>query len=123
MKKVIFLLFFSSILLSGCALPFANMTVASTKNFYINSGKLITGNRVTGEDYYPIFLIFRLGQPSMQAAMMRAIDTNKCAVGLTNVEVKYTNMILFGHDGYSVTGNLLLDPTLSGCGSLKNDYE
>ncbi|HGY5111365.1 MULTISPECIES: hypothetical protein [Citrobacter] len=105
--------------LSGCSQRVADLTVASTKNYNMNGGQFVTGNRVTGEDSSAI-VIFPLGMPNVKEAADRAIEQNRCAVGLTNVVVEqYVYAFLFGVQGFTVEGNLVLDKTLPGCFNAK----
>lgn len=46
-----------SLALSGCAVRMADLTVASTKNYNLNSNKFVKGERVTGVDTVPVFQI------------------------------------------------------------------
>lgn len=103
------------LLVSGCTVRVADLTVGSTKNLNLNSGKLVKGVRVTGEDSYPVIL-FPLGIPNVKTAMDRAIEKNKCAVGLTDVVVTQLNhSFLFGSIGLKVEGDLLIDQGKDGC--------
>lgn len=55
MKKVIALAL-GALLLSGCTVRVADLTVASTKNYNLNGGKFYKGKRVTAEDSYPVII-------------------------------------------------------------------
>ncbi|WP_259678784.1 hypothetical protein, partial [Klebsiella pneumoniae] len=85
MKKVIALAL-GALLLSGCTVRVADLTVASTKNYNLNGGKFYKGKRVTAEDSYPV-IIFPLGIPNVKTAADRAIEKDRCAVGLSDVVV------------------------------------
>lgn len=62
-----------ALLLSGCTVRVADLTVASTKNYNLNGGKFYKGKRVTAEDSYPV-IIFPLGIPNVKTAADRAIE-------------------------------------------------
>lgn len=46
--------------LSGCSQRVADLTVASTKNYNMNGGQFVTGNRVTGEDSSAIVIFCQM---------------------------------------------------------------
>ena len=115
MKKIKIILSCAALLLSGCTVRVADLTVASTKNYNLNSGKFIKGERVKAEDSYPV-IIFPTGIPNVKTAADRAIEKNKCAVGLTDVVVNQLNhAFLFGKIGLEVEGDLIIDRALPGC--------
>ena len=104
-------------IISGCTVRVADMTVASTKNYNINSSTFVKGARVIGEDNYPV-IIFPFGIPNMKTAMDVAIQKDKCAVGLSDVVMSQLNhSLLVGLVGYRVEGDLIIDTTLPGCAS------
>lgn len=109
MKKLILGLALSTMFLSGCAVRMADLTVASTKNYNLNSNNFVKGQRVIGEDTIPVFL-FPLGVPNMKTAMDKAIEKNKCAVALTDVVVSQLNYVfIVGKVGYRVEGTEVID--------------
>nr|WP_205298847.1 MULTISPECIES: hypothetical protein [Pantoea] len=109
------MLLLSMVALSGCSMRVADLTVASTKNMNLNSNGFIIGKRVTGIDRVPI-IILPIGYPNVKEATDRAIETDKCAVGLTDVVVDENGFyLLFGFDGFNVKGNLIIDKNLPGC--------
>ena len=116
MKKLGLLLTSVAMLtISGCTVRVADLTVGSTKNFDLNSGNLVKGARVTGEDSYPVF-IFPFGIPNVKTAMDKAIATEKCAVGLTDLVVTQLNhSFLIGSIGMRVEGDLIIDKNKAGC--------
>ncbi|CAN7415645.1 hypothetical protein [Pseudomonas sp. GL-B-26] len=115
MKKAAIAILLSTVIASGCTIRVADMTVASTKNFNLNSSKFIKGSRVTGEDYVPVIL-FPIGLPNLKTAMDEAIQQDKCAVGLTDVVMTSLNRsFLFGAIGYRVEGDLVIDTARPGC--------
>lgn len=78
-------------------------------------GKFYKGKRVTAEDSYPV-IIFPLGIPNVKTAADRAIEKDRCAVGLSDVVVTQLNhSFLFGKIGLRVEGNLVIDRSLPGC--------
>jgi len=100
---------------SGCTVRVADLTVASTKNFDLNSGHLVQGQRVIGEDSYPVIL-FPTGIPNVKTAMDRAIDSEKCAVGLSDLVVTQLNhSFIVGSIGMRVEGDLIIDTEKKGC--------
>jgi hypothetical protein len=114
MKKLI-LIVAGAILLSGCTVRVADLTVASSKNYNLNSTQFVKGKRVTAEDTYPVIL-FPTGIPNVKTAIDRAIEQDRCAVGLTDMVVSQLNhAFIFGKIGVRVEGNLLLDRTVAGC--------
>ena len=116
MKNQKLILVLCVIALSGCTLRMADMTVASTKNYNINASYFEKGKRVIGEDTYPVSL-FPLGIPNVKEAIDRAIEQDRCAVGLSDVVISQLNhAFLIGQIGYRVEGNLIIDPTQPGCG-------
>ena len=114
MKKVLAVVL-SALVLSGCSIRVADLTVGSTKNYNINGNKFVTGPRVTAEDSYPVIL-FPTGIPNMKTAIDRAIEKDKCAVGLSNVVITQLNhAFIFGKIGIRAEGNLIIDRSLPGC--------
>ncbi|ELF1741395.1 TPA: hypothetical protein ACP48G_003797 [Klebsiella pneumoniae] len=114
MKKVIALAL-GALLLSGCTVRVADMTVGSTKNYNLNAAKFVKGKRVVGEDKVPV-VIFPLGLPNVKTAMDRAIEKDKCAVGLSDVVVsELLHSFLFGQVGYRVEGTQIIDQSQPGC--------
>ncbi len=114
MKKILAVAL-GALLLSGCTVRVADMTVGSTKNYNLNAAKFEKGARVTGEDKAPI-VIFPLEIPNVKTAMDRAIEKDKCAVGLSDVVISQLNhAFLFGTFGFRVEGNLIIDKTMPGC--------
>ena len=67
----------STVIMSGCAVRMADMTIASSKNYNLNSNNFVKGERVQGEDTAPV-VVFPLGSPNMKTAIDRAIEKNKC---------------------------------------------
>ncbi|CAI2437389.1 Uncharacterised protein [Serratia ficaria] len=67
------------------------------------------------EDSYPV-IIFPTGFPNMKTAIDKAIEKDKCAVGLSNVVITQLNhSFLFGKIGVRAEGNLIIDRSLPGC--------
>jgi hypothetical protein len=115
MKKLAFTLILGSLIVSGCTIRVADLTVGSTKNYNINSTEFIKGPRVTGEDTYPVIL-FPLGIPNMKTAIDKAIEKDECAVGLSDLVISQLNhSFLIGSIGYRAEGNLIIDRGLPGC--------
>lgn len=110
----------STALLTGCSIPVADMTLASTKNISINSNTqhdFHKGLHVDGSDSVPI-VIFPLGQPSVKKAIDTAISHDSCAVGLTDLRITqftYGLIPVAGVTGYKVEGDLLIDKALPEC--------
>ncbi|MCY1271079.1 hypothetical protein D9M68_317210 [compost metagenome] len=104
--------------LNGCTMRIADLTVASSKNVNLNSGALTEGRRVTGSDSVPVIL-FPLGFPNMEEAIDRAIEKDKCAVGLSDVVIgQEAFAFIVGYQAINVEGNLLIDAAKPGCGGL-----
>lgn len=115
MKKAALALILGAVVVSGCTVRVADMTVGSTKNYNINAAKFVKGKRVTGEDTYPVIL-FPLGIPDVKTAMDNAIEQDKCAVALSDIVVSQLNdSFLVGSIGYRIEGNLVIDTTQPGC--------
>lgn len=116
MKKIpLLMLSIGALIMSGCTVRVADLTVGSTKNFDLNSGQLVKGERVTAEDSYPV-IIFPFGIPNVKTAMDKAIETNKCAVGLSDLVVSQLNhSFLIGSIGIRVEGDLIIDKSRQGC--------
>lgn len=115
MKKAVLAVIAAAAVISGCTVRVADMTVASTKNYNINSSKFVKGARVIGEDNYPV-IIFPTGIPNMKTAMDHAIQKDECAVGLTDVVMSQLNhSFLFGMIGFRVEGDLIIDTSRPGC--------
>ncbi|MFV0574791.1 MAG: hypothetical protein ACK5NC_05165 [Vibrio sp.] len=114
MKKIL-LACLGLALLSGCSARLTDMTLASTKSVNLNSGELVTGQRVKTEDMYPVFIL-PLGKPDMKNAIDKAIESDKCAIALSDVVVTSINhSFLIGQFGLEVEGNLILDKSRPGC--------
>ncbi|WP_286776488.1 MULTISPECIES: hypothetical protein [Pseudomonas] len=115
MKKAVLAVIAAAAIVSGCTVRVADMTVASTKNYNLNSSKFVKGARVIGEDNYPV-IIFPTGIPNMKTAMDHAIQKDECAVGLTDVVMSQLNhSFLFGMIGFRVEGDLIIDTSRPGC--------
>ncbi|GEA02564.1 hypothetical protein KUL17_14610 [Alteromonas sp. KUL17] len=116
MKKAFFsLVILSALFSSGCAQRVADFTLASTKNIDINKGDFVKGPRVKGEDSKPV-IIFPLGIPNVKEAADKAIESDKCAVGLTDVTAdSVVFSFLIGYIAYEVEGDLVIDKNISGC--------
>lgn len=101
---------------SGCTTRVADLTIASTKNINLNSGAFSDGRRVTGSDSVPVVL-FPLGQPNVKEAIDRAVEKDKCAVGLSDVVINQEVFaFIFGMVQFTVEGNLIVDNGKPGCG-------
>lgn len=114
MKKIVAIAL-GTLLLSGCSVRYADMTVGSTKNYNINSNNFSIGKRVSAEDMHPV-IFFPMGIPNMKTAIDRAIEQDQCAVGLSNLVITNVNhSFIFGQFGVKVEGNLIIDKSLPGC--------
>ncbi|WP_241609716.1 hypothetical protein [Rosenbergiella australiborealis] len=115
MKKMLALAVLSVAVLSGCSSRVADLTIASTKNYNINSNHFVKGARVTGDDSAPV-VIFPLGIPNVKTAIDRAIEKNKCSVALSDLVVtQYNHSFLFGRFGFLVEGTEIIDRSQPGC--------
>lgn len=103
------------IMLAGCSSRVADLTVASTKNYNLNSNNFIKGARVTAEDAAPVVL-FPLGIPNVKTAIDRAIEKNRCSVALSDVVVtQFNHSFLIGKFGFIVEGTEIIDRAQPGC--------
>lgn len=101
--------------LTGCSNRVADLTVASTKNYNLNSNNFVKGARVTGEDSAPVVL-FPLGIPNVKTAIDRAIEKNRCSVALGDLVVtEYNHSFIFGKFGFIVEGTSIIDRSQPGC--------
>ena len=100
---------------SGCAVRIADLTVASTKNYNLNSNQFVKGERVRADGSVPVIL-FPLGIPDMKTAMDKAIEKNNCSVALTDVVITSLNYaFLVGKIGYRVEGTQVIDTSQPHC--------
>lgn len=101
--------------LSGCSIRMLDLTVASTKNYNLNSNQFEKGERVKAVHAVPVVII-PLGHVNIKTAVDRAIEQNPCAVALADVVVTTLNQsFFFGRVGYRVEGNLILDRAQPNC--------
>ncbi|WP_312963911.1 hypothetical protein [Stutzerimonas nitrititolerans] len=115
MKKTALIIILGAVIASGCTVRVADMTVGSTKNYNLNAAKFVKGPRVIGEDSYPVILV-PLGIPNMKTAIDKAIEKDKCAVGLSDLVISQLNhSFLFGKIGMRAEGNLIIDASQPGC--------
>lgn len=115
MKKTALAVLLGAVVASGCTVRVADMTVGSTKNYNLNSAQFVKGPRVTGEDSVPVIL-FPLGVPNLKTAMDKAIEKDKCAVGLSDVVISQLNhSFIVGTIGARVEGSLIIDASQPGC--------
>lgn len=115
MRSSVLVSFTLSVLLSGCSWHIADMSVASTRYPVQDMHALVKGQRVTGETYAPYALV-PLGMPNIKDALDQAIQSDHCAVGLSDVIVREQYYaLLVGVIGYEVEGNLLIDSSKPGC--------
>ena len=114
-KLLVSVLAMSTIAFTGCSVRMADMTVASTKNYNLNSNQFVKGQRVTGEDKVPVVL-FPLGIPNFKTAVDRAIEKDRCAVALSDVVITQLNQaFIVGQIGYRVEGTQIIDKSQLGC--------
>ncbi|MDA9556616.1 hypothetical protein N9R79_03815 [Vibrio sp.] len=105
----------TTLLLAGCSNRIAEYSVVSTRNIDMKNENYLEGQRVVASDSSPV-LLYPVGLPSIQEATNRAIDSDQCAVGLTNVTIdKEQFFFVFGYNAYHVEGNLLIDTRAEGC--------
>ena len=121
MKKVIIgmSVLFAAMTMAGCSSRVADLTIASTKNYNINSNAFIKGQRVKGEDSAGVFL-FPLGIPDVKTAIDRAIEKDRCTVALADMVVtQYNHSFLIGKYGFIVEGTQVIDQHQPGCENAK----
>lgn len=112
----------AALTMTGCSVRVADLTVASTKNFNMNSTALETGRRVEGKDQVAV-VILPLGQPNMKEAIDKAVEKERCAVGLSDVVINQEAFaFLVGYVAVTVEGNLILDRSQPGCGGVASRY-
>lgn len=96
-----------SIILIGCTQRVGGYTLMSSKNVNLSTGKLVTTmERVRGE-------YTNLHYARFDEATDRAIQTNKCAVALSDVAT-YAKPSFITVTAI-VEGNLVIDRSLPGC--------
>ena len=104
-----------AMLSTGCAQRVADFTLASTKNVDLISGNFVKGKRVSGEDKKAVVIV-PLGMPSVKEAADKAIEQDRCAVGLTDVTADSEAFaFLFGYVKYTIEGDLIIDKSKPGC--------
>lgn len=114
-KLLVAALAVSTVTFTGCSIRMADMTVASTKNYNLNSNQFVKGQRVTGEDKVPVVL-FPLGVPNFKTAIDRAIEKDRCAVALSDVVITQLNQaFLVGQIGYRIEGTQVIDRSQPEC--------
>ena len=119
MKKLLFVLL-ATLGVAACSSKVGQYSVLSNSNVDITHSKNFSrGDKVNGGDTTLIFLIFPLGNPDVNTALTRAIEQDKCVVGLTDVTVTYNKIWLFyaGLNNIRVEGRQLIDTALPGCGN------
>ena len=102
----------------ACSSKVGQYSVLSNSNVDITHSKNFSrGDKVNGRDTTLIFFIFPLGNPDVNTALTRAIEQDKCVVGLTDVTVTYNKAWLFsvGLNDIEVEGRQLIDTALPGC--------
>ena len=105
----------TALMSTGCAVRMADMTVASTKNYNLNSNQCVKGQRVTGEDKVPVVL-FPLGIPNFKTAIDKAIEKDRCTVALSDVVITQLNQaFIVGKIGYRVEGTQVIDRSQPEC--------
>ena len=105
----------TALMSTGCAVRMADITVASIKNYNLNSNQFVKGQRVTGEDKVPVVL-FPLGIPNFKTAIDKAIEKDRCTVALSDVVITQLNQAFIGGKiGYRVEGTQVLDRSHPEC--------
>lgn len=122
MLKKLSLLTAMTCLLSGCTMTWetSDFTVISPKPLDFTKHQYKVGKEVEGGSFGPIILTLgapvRYGKPTLNDAVNNALQQEKCAVGLTNINAQLVDRHFgFGKWGWIVKGNLLLDTTKPGC--------
>lgn len=81
----------------------------------LNGGHFIQGERVEGIDRKYVFLVL-FGIPNVKEAADKAIETNPCAVALSNLTAESESFaFVFGYIQYRIEGDLVIDKTINGC--------
>ncbi|MFT5888326.1 MAG: hypothetical protein ACI9BO_001144 [Zhongshania sp.] len=116
------LAFLGLVLLSGCATRMVDFTIISTKNVdlarlgeFHRSERVERVERVEGVDTRYIIIIIPTGNPSVEEAVDRAIESVPGGVALIDgvLTSKFFYIpYIFGETKYVVTGTVLIDPKL-----------
>lgn len=119
MKSKLGLLLFIwvSIVLSSCTARLGDFTVLSTKNIeWSKANSYVRSDRAEGDDIAHIIIMIPTGIPNLETAVDNAIQTIPGGVALLDavVESHYFYIpLLYGQSGYTVTGNVLVDPAIA----------
>ena len=100
MKKIITLLFISSMLAACTTTPISSPTIASTKNYEFTNKNLQLGKQI-------VVNLKNYGNSAYQEAINDAISRNSCTVALINVKSS--------NNGRTIEGTEVIDPTLGNC--------
>lgn len=101
MKKIITLLFISSMLAACTTTPISSPTIASTKNYDLYNKNLILGKKVTGKPRHG-----GVHDGAYQESIDHAISRNPYTVALINVKDLGMG---------EIEGTEVIDPTLGNC--------
>lgn len=117
MKKIMICLF-ALCMLTGCSTRIMDLTVASTNNIDLNKNQYRIGEKVEDIDKKSIIVFIPTGIPSIEEAISKAIEIDKCAVGLSDLAVYRESWwipYIYGKMGYRVKGKLIYDTSLKDC--------
>lgn len=102
--------------LTGCGVQVARLPFATTQPGPLpDINHLTHGQHVTSDVYAPVVIV-PINGPSIQEALTKAIEVDRCAVGLTDVTITQYNWVAgLGVQSYHLEGNLLIDGSKPGC--------
>jgi len=110
-KPVTLVIAFIVLVLSGCTVRVADLTLVSTKNIDLSNTQLDArkGERITGENCAIALLgLLPLGVPNLQEAVDEALEKGKGNVMVDEVTyVKQAYFILFSQSCIEVEGTVL----------------
>lgn len=111
--------FLVAFLFSGCAKSVVDFTIISTKNIDLSrvADFKRAASRIEGEDKVFMIVIIPTGNPNMQTAIDKAIQSVPGAVALLDGVVTFRSFYIpyvYGESSYVVEGTPLIDPKLIG---------
>ncbi len=115
-KLGIMLLLTIAVIFSACTTRLGDFTVLSTKNVeWSKANTYVRSDRAEGDDIAHIILIIPTGVPNLKTAVDAAIETIPGGVALLDAVIEYYRyyFILYGQSGYTVKGNVLVDPAIA----------
>ncbi|MFQ1014201.1 hypothetical protein [Avibacterium paragallinarum] len=103
-------------LLSACSYNIANFSVVTSEPLVFDKYQYKKGKEVIGKSTRPVIYPIRIPGISLEVALNKAIQQDKCAIGLTNAKFTYFEYNFgFGVYGFSAEGNSLLKTQGNNC--------